>query len=83
MKTQERCRFEHDRGTDQSARAHEERTHAGDHAVREAEIGRPVPSTIQDQKLLLDQDGFRDHGPNAAWAGQSGEGRQQMQKKDG
>jgi len=33
--------------------------------------------------LLLDEHGFRDHGTRAARTGQSGDGRQQMQKEDG
>ena len=32
---------------------------------------------------MLDEHGFGDHGPHAARAGESGDGRQQMQKKDG
>ena len=39
MEPQKRRGFQDDRRTDQSARAHEERTQAGDHAIREAEIG--------------------------------------------
>jgi hypothetical protein len=32
---------------------HDERTQAGDHAISEAEIGRPFPGTIEDQQLRL------------------------------
>jgi hypothetical protein len=33
--------------------------------------------------LVLDEDGFGDHGPGAAGTGEPGDRRQQMQKKDG
>src|SRR5712692_785193 len=36
---QERGGFQHDRGTDQPARAHDERTQAGDDAISQAETG--------------------------------------------
>lgn len=39
MEAQERGGFQDDRGTNQPARPHEERTQAGDHAIGEAEIG--------------------------------------------
>src|SRR5499427_3734777 len=38
MKAQERGRLQDNRGTDQPARAHDERTHASNDAVRDAEI---------------------------------------------
>jgi len=50
---------------------HEERTHAGDHAIREAEIGASLPGTIEDQQLLLDEHGFSDHGTRAAGTSES------------
>src|SRR5712692_470954 len=59
------------------------RTHAGDPAIREAEIGGPFPGTIENQQLVLDEHGFGDYGARAAGAGQSGNCRQHMQKKDG
>ena len=39
MKAQERGGFQNDRGTDQPVRAHEERAHAGNEAISDAEIG--------------------------------------------
>jgi hypothetical protein len=33
--------------------------------------------------LVFDEDGFGDHGTSAAGTGKPGDGRQQMQKKDG
>ena len=83
MEAQERGGFEDDRGTDQPARAHEQRTHAGDDAISEAEIGRTFPGAIEDQQLVLDEHGFGHHGTGAAGTGEPGDRRQQMQKQDG
>ena len=49
MKAQQRGGFEHNRGTNQPARAHEERAQAGDHAIRGTETGRTFSRTIEDQ----------------------------------
>jgi hypothetical protein len=64
----------------QPARAHEERTQAGDNPIGRTEIGRPFSRTIEDQQLVLDEHGFGHHGTGAAWARQPRYRRQQMQK---
>jgi hypothetical protein len=80
----QKCRgFQDDRGTDQPARAHKERTHAGDDAISEAEIGCTFAGTIEDQQLVLDEHGFGHHGAGAAGTGESGDRRQEMKKQDG
>jgi hypothetical protein len=79
----DRALLAHDRGTDQPNRAYEERTHAGDDTIREAEIGRTPPGAIQDQDLVLEEYGFGNHGPRVAGTSQPGDRRQQMQKQDG
>jgi hypothetical protein len=38
---------------------------------------------MEDQQLLLDEQGFGDHGTRATRTSQSGDGREQMQKKIG
>ncbi len=83
MKTQERRGFEDDRGTDHPARSHEKRTKARDHAIRHGELGGPFSGTIEDQQLVFDEYGFGHHGAHAARTRQSGDGRQQMENKDG
>jgi hypothetical protein len=83
MQAQQRGRFEDDRGTDQPARAHQERTQAGDNAISGTDIGRPFSRTTEDQQLVLDEHGFGHHGTGAAGTGEPGDCRQQMQKKDG
>ena len=61
MQTEERGGLQDNRATDQRARTHEERTHSSDDTVRETEIRCPLPGPIEDQQLLLEQHGFRDH----------------------
>jgi hypothetical protein len=72
-----------DRGADQPALTHEERTQAGDNAIRGTEFGRPFSRTIQDHEVLLHEHGFGHHGTGAAGTGEAGDSRQQMQKQDG
>ena len=83
MEAQERGGFQDDGGTDQPARAHEQRAHAGDEAFSEAEVGGPFPRAIEDQQLLLDENGLGHHGSGAAGAGERGDRRQQIEKQDG
>ena len=83
MQVQQRRRFEDNRETDQPARADEERTQTGDHAIRGTEIGRPFSRPIQDQQLVLDEHGFGHHSAGAAGPGEPGNGHQQIQKQDG
>ena len=83
MEAQERGGFQDDGGTDQPARAHQDRTYAGDHTVSEAEIGGTSPGAIENQQLLLEEDGLGHHGPHAARTGEPGDPRQHMEKQDG
>ena len=84
-----RCRlnsvdgFEDNRRTDQPDRADEGRTQTGDHAIRGTEIGRSFSRPIEDQQLVLGEHGFGHHRAGAALTGESGNGRQQMQKQYG
>ena len=83
MEAQERGGFQNDGGTDHPARAHEQRAHAGDEAISEAEVGRPFPGPNEDQQLLLDENGLGHHGSGAAGSGEPGDRHQQMEKQDG
>jgi hypothetical protein len=46
-------------------------------------IGGPWSGTIEEQQLVLDENGLGHHGTRADGPGQSGDHRHQMQKKDG
>ena len=83
MEAQEGGGLQDDRDTDQPARAHEQRTEAGDHAIAEQEARRTLLGAIEDQQLLLDEYGFGHDGTHAAGPGEPSDGRQHMQKKDG
>jgi len=82
MQAQERGGLQDNRGTDQPARAHEERTHGSHDAIREAEIRSPFPGPIEDQQLLREEHGFGDHRTGAAATGKSSDCHQQMQNED-
>ena len=66
MEAQKRRGFQDDGGTDQPARAHEERARTGDHAISEAEVGGTAPGAIENQQLLLDEYGLGHQGTRAA-----------------
>jgi len=83
MEAQERLEFQDDGGTDQPARAHEQRTDAGDHPISEAEVRRASPGAIENQQLLPDEYGLGHHGTHPARTGESDQSRKQMQKQDG
>ena len=83
MEPQEGGGFQDNGGSDQPARAHEERTQAGDDAITAVEPGSTFPGPIEDQQLLLDEQGFGHHGTRAAGTGESGDGRQQVDEEDG
>jgi hypothetical protein len=83
MKAQERRGLQDNRGTDQPARAHEERTDASDNTIGKTEIRRPFSRPIEDDQLLLEQHRFGDHRTGAAGTGKSGNCREQVENKDG
>jgi len=82
MEPQERRRFEDNRRTEQPARAHEERTHADDDAISQAEIWCTFPGTIEDQQLMLDEHGFGHHATRTAGTCESGDRHQEMEEQD-
>jgi hypothetical protein len=82
MEAQERRGFEDDRGTDQPARAHEQRADAGDDAISEAQIRGTSPGAIQNKQLVLDEDGLGHDRARAAWTGEPGDGRHQVEQQD-
>jgi len=61
---------------------HEESAQSCDETVGCLEPGRPLSGSIQDQELLLDENGLRDHGADAARAHKSGKGGDDMDEKN-
>ena len=82
MEPQEGGGFQDNCGPDQPARAHEEGTHARDDAISEVEVGRTLPGPIEDQQLLLDEQGLGHHGTRAARTGEPSDCRQEVEKED-
>jgi hypothetical protein len=82
MQSQERGGSEDDGGANQPARAHDQRAHAEHDAISEAEVGGTSAGAIQNQQLVLDQDGLGHHRTRAARTGEPGDGRQEMEKQD-
>jgi hypothetical protein len=82
MEAQERRGLEDDAGTNQPPRTHEERADAGDEAISEVKIGSTPPRAIQNQQLVFEEDGFRNHRPRAAWTGDAGDSRHEVEQED-
>jgi hypothetical protein len=76
MEAQERGGFQDNCRTDQAPRAHEERTHTGNDAISKAEVRGTFPGPIEDQQLLLDEQGLGHDRARAAGTGEPGDGRQ-------
>ena len=72
MEAQERRGLEDDGGTNQPPRTHEERANAGDDTISDGEMGSTSPRAIQNQQLVLDEDGLGHHRPHATWTGEPG-----------
>ena len=52
--------------TDHEGRRHEQGAQSCDETIRCPETRRPLSGTIQDQELLLDENGLGDHGTDPA-----------------
>jgi len=59
-----------------------QRAQAGDQSVPYAEIGRTAAGAIHDQKLVFDQDGFRNDRTQSSRLGDPENGRDEMDKEN-
>jgi hypothetical protein len=82
MEAEERGRLQDNRGPHQSARAHEQRADAGDHALAKPEARRARPGAIEDQQLLLEEQRFGHDGTHPARTGEPGDGRHEVKNQD-
>ncbi|MEP7307490.1 MAG: hypothetical protein ABJA98_18455 [Acidobacteriota bacterium] len=64
----------------QPTRAHEQRTHARNAAISQAEAGGTSPGAIERQQLPLAQSRLGRHGTRTARIGEPGDGRQEVKK---
>jgi len=67
MKIQKCRRLERDRQATAPLRPNPKRTESSDQAIQDAEIRRTPPRAIENQQLMFDENGFRDHGAQPAW----------------
>ena len=67
MKIQQRGRLERDSDPVKPFRRHPKQTESSDQAIQDPEIRRTPPRAIENQQLMFDQNGFRDHGAQPAW----------------
>jgi hypothetical protein len=68
--------------TDHAGRRHEQGTQSCDETIRCPETRRPLPGTIQDQELLLDENGLGDHGTDPGRTRESRRRNDNMDEKD-
>ena len=74
--------FQHDGRTDQASGANEESTQTGDEAIGKTQIASPLPRAIDDQELLLNQNGLGDHRTDAARPQETGNRSHDVDEKD-
>jgi hypothetical protein len=70
--------FQNDGGTKNACRAHEKGAQAGVDTIRGVQVGRTLPTAIEDQQLMPYQHGSGDNGAESARPCQSGQGDHQV-----
>jgi hypothetical protein len=81
VEVQQGGRSQHNCRTNQACRPHEQRAKSSDETIECPKIRRSLMGSIQDQQLMLDENGFRDHGTDAAWAQKPGNRGEDMNEK--
>ena len=81
MEVQQGRGFQYDCRTDQTGRPHEQGAQSCDETIRCPEIRGSLPGSIQDQELMLDENGLGDHGTEAARAKKPGDRNDDMKEK--
>ena len=61
---------------------HKKSAQSCDETIERPEIRRPLPGSIQDQELPLDENGLCDHGADATRTHESGISGDDMDEKD-
>jgi len=82
MKGQKGGGFENDRRTDEAGRPNEKSAQTGDQAIGSAKIGCSLPGSIEDEELMLKENGLGDDGTDAAAPQEPGDGADDMDEKD-
>ena len=81
MEVQQGRRFQHNCRTDQAGRPHEQGADSCDETIGGPKIRRSLMGSIQDQQLMLEENGFRDHRTDAARAKEPGNCGEAMNDK--
>jgi hypothetical protein len=82
VEMQQSGRLHNDGGTNDTCRAHEQGTQAGDDPIRGTQVGRALAPAIEDELLMPDQHGLGDNGTESTRPRQSGQGDDQMNEYD-
>src|SRR6516162_9706531 len=82
VEMQQSGRLQNDGGTNDTCRAHEQGTQAGDDPIRGTQVGRTLAPAIEDEQLMPDQHGFGDNRTESTRTRQSGQGDDQMNEYD-
>jgi hypothetical protein len=82
VKMQESRRLQHDGRTNQAGGPHKQSAPTGDEPIREAKIGSALVGAMEDEQLMFDEDGLGNYGTDAAPRRQSGDGGDEVDKKD-
>ena len=79
---QQRGGLQNERGARDACPADEQSAQTGDDPIPGLQVRRAFTAAIQDQKLMPDQDRFRDHAAKLAGPGQPHDSDDQMKQKN-
>lgn len=80
---QKRRRLEHDGGAEKTCSADEEHTQTGHYPVCGVQVRRSLTATVQDQKLVSQENGLGDYAAESSGPDQPNDRDDQMNQKDG
>jgi len=72
---------QHDGGSQDPRRPHQRGAQTSDNAMRGLKVGSPLPTTIQNQYLVSQQNGFCNHGTDSTGSTKPNDDADRMQKK--
>jgi hypothetical protein len=81
VKMQERRRLEHDGGAEKTGAANEEHAQASEDPVCGVQVRSALAATVQDQKLVSQENGLGDYAPESSGLGQADDRDDQVKQK--
>jgi hypothetical protein len=82
VKMQERRRLEHDGGAEKTRAANEKHAQASEDPVCGVQVRSALAATVQDQKLVSQENGLGDYAPESSGLGQAADRDDQVKQKD-